>query len=66
MRQLFYNVWSDHERTTFIAKLDTLKHWVEEGALRIEVNRTYSFDQVEAAYAQFVQGGINSRIGIVP
>ena len=63
---MFYDVWSHAERLTFESKLSTLKKWIEDGVMRVEVNHTYSFDQVKAAYAQFEQGGINSRIAIVP
>jgi len=66
VRQLFYYVWENTQRTTYVKKLDTLKRWVEDGDMRIEVNRTYTFDHVRAAYAQFEHGGINSRIAIVP
>lgn len=63
---MFYDVWSDVERETFENKLNTLKEWIEKGLFRVEVNKTYSFNQVKAAYVQFEHGGINSRIGIVP
>lgn len=66
VRQLHYSVWSAHERATYVSKLTTLKQWVEAGDILVEFNRSYGFDHIKNAYAQFHKGGFHSRIAVVP
>lgn len=64
--QIDYDLFDPNELARFVEYLDAIGVLIASGAVKTKVQQVYGFDQVKAALNVEAEGGVLSKLAVIP